>query len=175
MTCNIEATLTDLLIKKKFINEDNEVLEISEKDRKAGKTLVNEVSNLTTHAVKKYGLLPGSKKLFFTRKSYTEKTKLFSNPELFNELQRLIDKYDQKQEILKNSIVPQPTKNSNTYKGIPVVDTEDIISYEGSKGAASYDKANNIIKVNRNLLKQKFEEKAWTKPRKLKENLFFFY
>ena len=108
MTCNIEATLTDLLIKKKFINEDNEVLEISEKDRKAGKTLVNEVSKLTDYAVKKYSLLAGSKKLFFTRKSYSEKFKLYGNPELLNELQRLIDKYDQKQEILKTSIVPAP-------------------------------------------------------------------
>jgi hypothetical protein len=54
---------------------------------------------------------------------------------------------------------------------LTIIDTEDIVSYEGTKGAAQYDRSNNIIKVNRKLLKQKFEEKAWTKPRKLMETL----
>lgn len=59
----------------------------------------------------------------------------------------------------------------SSIKGIPIIDTEDIISYEGTKGAAQYDRKNNQVKVNRKFLKQKFEEKAWTKPRKLIETL----
>ena len=55
--------------------------------------------------------------------------------------------------------------------GVPIIDTEDIVSYEGTKGAASYSREANVIKVNRRLLKQKFTEKAWTKPRKLMETL----
>jgi len=55
--------------------------------------------------------------------------------------------------------------------GISIIDTEDIVSYEGTKGAAQYSREANVIKVNRKLLKQKFREKAWTNPRKLMEIL----
>ena len=54
---------------------------------------------------------------------------------------------------------------------LPIIDTENITSFEGTKGAAQYDRKNNQIKVNRKLLKQKFLEQAWTKPRKLIEIL----
>jgi len=59
----------------------------------------------------------------------------------------------------------------NTFGNIPIIETEDIVSYEGTKGAAQYDGKNKVIKVNRKLLREKFESKAWTKPRKLMEVL----
>ena len=55
--------------------------------------------------------------------------------------------------------------------GVSIIDTEDIVSYEGTKGAAQYSREANVIKVNRKLLEQKFKEKAWTNPRKLIETL----
>lgn len=61
--------------------------------------------------------------------------------------------------------------NPSQLLNVPVIDTEDIITAEGTKGAASYNKKENVIKVNRTFLKQKFIEKAWTKPRKLIEIL----
>ena len=54
---------------------------------------------------------------------------------------------------------------------VPVIDTEDITTSEGTKLAASYNYKKKEIKVNRKFLKQKFEEKAWTKPRTLIELL----
>jgi hypothetical protein len=66
----------------------------------------------------------------------------------------------------------QPTTQpQETYKGLPVVDTENIISFEGAKGAAQYDRENNIVKVNRKFLQQKYKEKAWTKMRDLVEKI----
>ena len=61
--------------------------------------------------------------------------------------------------------------NGNNFENIPIIETEDIVSYEGTKGAAQYDGKNKVIKVNRKLLREKFESKAWTKPRKLMEVL----
>lgn len=55
------------------------------------------------------------------------------------------------------------------YKNIEVIDTENIVNAEGKKGAAQLDRDNNVIKINRKILKVKFEEKAWTKPRDLIE------
>ena len=55
------------------------------------------------------------------------------------------------------------------YRGLKVLDTEDITNAEGQRGAAQYDRKNNIIKVNRPLLQEKFAERAWTKMRELTE------
>jgi len=58
-----------------------------------------------------------------------------------------------------------------TYKGLKVINSLDITNEEGQKGAAQYDRVNNLIKVNRKLLTTKFEEKAWTNMRKLIETI----
>jgi exodeoxyribonuclease-5 len=58
-----------------------------------------------------------------------------------------------------------------TYKGIPIVNSTNIINAEGKKGAAQYDKTNNRILVDQALLKQKYKEKAWTNPRDLIESI----
>lgn len=55
------------------------------------------------------------------------------------------------------------------YRDVPIQVTEDIINAEGMKGAAQFDRVNNIIKVNRPLLQEKFKEKAWTNMRTLYE------
>ncbi len=59
----------------------------------------------------------------------------------------------------------QPEVKPETYRGIPVEDTEDITNAEGKKGAAQFDKGG--IKVNRKMLKKFYEDKKWTNPREL--------
>ena len=61
------------------------------------------------------------------------------------------------------------TNNQNTNP--QVVYANDITTSEGTKGAAQYDKTTNTIKIDKDFLKQKFDEKVWTKPRKLIETL----
>ena len=74
---------------------------------------------------------------------------------------------------LKKDVVQQKKEpvDQEMYNGIPVIESEDIKNTEGKKGAAQYDKKNNLIKVNRTLLKQKFQEKAWTNMRELVEDI----
>ena len=74
---------------------------------------------------------------------------------------------------LKKDVVQQKKEpvDQEMYNGIPVIESEDIKNNEGKKGAAQYDKKNNLIKVNRTLLKQKFQEKAWTNMRELVEDI----
>jgi hypothetical protein len=64
------------------------------------------------------------------------------------------------------------TPTTETYKGITVVDSSSITTATGEPGAAQYNRAQNKILVNRDLLKKKFDEKAWTKPRKQKDGSF---
>ena len=58
-----------------------------------------------------------------------------------------------------------------TYNNIKVVADDNIITTEGQKGAAQYDRKNKIIRLDRNFLQIKFAEKAWTKMRELVENV----
>lgn len=60
-------------------------------------------------------------------------------------------------------------ENKEVYRGVEVVNTENIVNNEGKKGAAQY--SNNKILVDRKLLKEKFEEKAWTSMRTLIEDI----
>jgi hypothetical protein len=64
---------------------------------------------------------------------------------------------------------PQP---ANTYKGIEIIDSSSIKAATGEPGAAQYNRAENKIVLNRALLQKKFEEKAWTKPRKQRDGSF---
>jgi len=76
--------------------------------------------------------------------------------------------------IEKLTTSKKDTKESTTvklYREIPVLDVNDIITQEGTKGAAVYNKKDKIIKVNRKLLKEKYAQKAWTNPRELTETL----
>ena len=61
--------------------------------------------------------------------------------------------------------------SEEVYRGLPVIQDTNIINAEGKKGAAQYDRGNKIIKVNRELLKNKYKEKAWTNMRELVETL----
>lgn len=62
--------------------------------------------------------------------------------------------------------------DNNTQAPIPqIVYTNDITTKEGTKGAAQYDRTANTIRIDNDFLKQKFDEKAWTKPRKLIETI----
>lgn len=83
-----------------------------------------------------------------------------------------IDTEDQEtSKAIKPNVEFEEAAPKQTYDGLPVIETEDIVNAEGQKGAAQYDRKNNVIKVNRKLLKKKFAEKAWTKPRKLLETI----
>jgi len=61
---------------------------------------------------------------------------------------------------------------TETYKGISVIDTTNIKAATGEPGAAKYTPEKNQILLNRELLKKKFDEKAWTKPRKQRDGSF---
>ena len=63
-------------------------------------------------------------------------------------------------------------KPTETYKGIEVIDSSSIKAATGEPGAAQFNRAENKILLNRELLKKKFDEKAWTKPRKQKDGSF---
>lgn len=71
---------------------------------------------------------------------------------------------------LKVFLTPRQTPKPSIID-FPIIETDDIINFEGKKGAAQYDRDNKVIKVNRGLLQEKFKEKAWTKPRELMETL----
>ena len=57
------------------------------------------------------------------------------------------------------------------YNGLEVVDTS-IKTNTGEPGGGRYDRANNRILINRELLRKKFDEKAWTKPRRQTDGSF---
>ena len=59
-----------------------------------------------------------------------------------------------------------------SYKGLTVKDVSSIKTQTGEIGAANYDRQNNTININREFLREKYEEKAWTNPRKQKDNSF---
>jgi len=63
----------------------------------------------------------------------------------------------------------EEAKPTETYKGIEVIDSSSIKAATGEPGAAQYNRTENKILVNRELLQKKFDEKAWTKPRKQKD------
>ena len=67
----------------------------------------------------------------------------------------------------KKEKAPAPAVRPENFK---VVDSKDIVSNTGEPGAAQYNRPTNTVRVNRELLKKKFEEKAWTKPNVLKDN-----
>lgn len=65
------------------------------------------------------------------------------------------------------------------YKGVPLIKGE-IVNNKGVRGGAKYNKPTNTITYDPVILKQKFEEKAWTKPqlegvRALKADQFATY
>lgn len=63
-------------------------------------------------------------------------------------------------------VAAEPIGGPESYKGIEIVESDTIKTATGEHGAAQYDRANNRIIINRRLLKAKFDEKAWTKPRR---------
>lgn len=80
--------------------------------------------------------------------------------------------FDIKEEpVVAETPITEDVVMKTEYKGLPIINTEDIINNEGQKGAAQYNRDEKIIKVNRLLLKEKFNEKAWTKPRILIETI----
>ena len=87
--------------------------------------------------------------------------------------QKNLDKIDAKYDAKIAALDTQTSEVAagNTYKGLNVINTTDIVNNEGKKGAASYNASTKTIKVNRSLLEKKFEEQAWTNPRDLIETL----
>lgn len=62
--------------------------------------------------------------------------------------------------------------NPDNYRGLQVLDTDRITTATGEHGAAQYDPVKKRILINRKFLKEKFKEKAWTKPRKQSDGSF---
>lgn len=96
-----------------------------------------------------------------------------------------LEAFEERDEQYKEALATQDTKPEYTgdgeeieteteeiqesYRGIPIVLTNEIVNREGKKGAASF--GDGVIKLDREFLQQKFKEKAWTKSRDLKEVL----
>ena len=55
-------------------------------------------------------------------------------------------------------------ETNKKFREIPVIISDDF------KGAASFNRKTKTIQINIPLMKQKFEEKAWSKPNTLKDN-----
>lgn len=86
------------------------------------------------------------------------------------ELEPALTDYNKKDDVIRQQIAAlEGAKPAETYKGVQVVDSPSITTATGEPGAAQYNRAENKILVNRELLKKKFDEKAWTKPRKQKD------
>lgn len=105
-----------------------------------------------------------------------------------NTKQEVIDKINAKYNA-ELAALNQPTNPpadfvaEDNYKGVPLVNKK-IVNNAGHVGGAKYDRTNNIIIVNDEVLQQKYKEKAWTKPYKqtdgstalaLSENAFTSY
>lgn len=69
-------------------------------------------------------------------------------------------------------VAEEPVGGAQSYKGIEIIESDAIKTATGEHGAAKYDRANNKIILNRKFLKTKFDEKAWTKPRKQADGSF---
>lgn len=84
------------------------------------------------------------------------------------------------EELLMFTPKPLPTE----HKGVPIVEDNTIKSAVGEPGAAKYDRKNNVIRLNPVLMREKYAQKAWTKPlvqrdksiaKALPENIFGSY
>jgi len=71
----------------------------------------------------------------------------------------------------KSNIDSKKIKAVGNYRGLPVKESNNIITGEGTKGAAKYDRVNNEILVDRSVLKKLFDVKKWTNPRDLVEKI----
>lgn len=69
-------------------------------------------------------------------------------------------------EVIIDTIKKEDAAKFTTYKGIPLFEGE-IVNSTGQKGGAQYDRKNNRITINKTVLREKFEQKAWTKSRVL--------
>lgn len=171
-TMNIHEFIAGIFIKDSdFANEMSQTPYLQ-----SGKSILAKFADTLARFFNR--LLPGAKKDsisanvasnlydFLVEHHSTPNNKLVNIPKpvlpetasLANSVQRLID--DVNEEII-----------DTVTNELPIIDTQDIINAEGQKGAAQYDRKNNVIKVNRPLLRQKFEEKAWTKMRELVETI----
>jgi len=72
----------------------------------------------------------------------------------------------------KTTSQPEVIQPTETYKGIEIINSSSITTATREPGAAQYNRAENKILINRELLKKKFAEKAWTKPRKQKDDSY---
>jgi hypothetical protein len=63
------------------------------------------------------------------------------------------------------------TDNKQTYRGM-IVEEGEFQTATGEPGGAQYDREKNIIKINTNLLSEKYNQKAWTTPRKQKDGTY---
>jgi ribonuclease HI len=64
-------------------------------------------------------------------------------------------------------------ETGGTYKGITVIDSKSL-EREGSNepGGAKFRRGDNTIVLNRNLLREKYYDKAWTNPLKQRDNSY---
>jgi len=64
-----------------------------------------------------------------------------------------------------NEVVPKKEEVHELYKGLKVVNDTNLKASTGEPGGAQFNRSTKQITINRPSLQQKFDEKAWTKPR----------
>lgn len=74
--------------------------------------------------------------------------------------------------IINEILITEANAVPREHKGVMVIEDLQIKAATGEPGAAKYDRTAKVIKINPVLMRQKFDEKAWTKPRKQRDGSF---
>ena len=80
-----------------------------------------------------------------------------------------IEELQKQAEDVKAKIDQGISNLSGEYKGLKIVQDENLKSSTGEPGGAKFNRNTKEITINKPSLQQKFEEKAWTKPRTQKD------
>lgn len=73
---------------------------------------------------------------------------------------------------INDMLIAEADNAPRDYKGVPVIEDLNIKAATGEPGAAKYDRTDKVIRINPVLMRQKFDEKAWTKPKKQRDGSF---
>lgn len=141
----------------------NELIERKNKGEKIAVDLFNNIKQILKNYYSETGKSP-------------EEVDKFSDEVIVNKVASLVVsnklKTMNEQPKAPAQAAPEEAKPTETYKGIQVIDSSSITTATGEPGAAQYNRTENKITINRELLKKKFNDKAWTTPRKQKDDSF---
>ena len=181
---NKSAELTDKMRQAQSPEEKQEALEEFNAFVKDNPKVATPVENLVAKEIgkelKEAGIAPvedrtapveGKKKGKETAVEHEGRNYKFVGDELYNQQGKKLKKGTKLYNKLLMKATAPAEGDEESYRGLPIVEDENIVNAEGKPGAAQYDKENGAIRVDRKKLKKKFKEKAWTKMRELLEEI----